>query len=158
FCIDERIRRDSLTQPCRTRIRADGRRQGTSTTAREEGTMKTIKSNVSMKLLVACVLTAASPWWVQAESRGSGKDAGGQGPIRFAVIADPHLYQARLGTSGKGFEEYLAQDPKLLAESEAILKAALENIVQHQVQFLIIAGDLTKDGELADHVLMAQHL
>ncbi|HVV70664.1 MAG TPA: metallophosphoesterase, partial [Verrucomicrobiae bacterium] len=36
--------------------------------------------------------------------------------------------------------------------------AALEGIVQHHVQFLIVPGDLTKDGELADHLLIAQHL
>ena len=49
-------------------------------------------------------------------------------------------------------------DPKLVKESEAILESAFTTIVEQGVQFLIIPGDLTKEGELASHVLMAQHL
>src|SRR5215831_10669236 len=80
------------------------------------------------------------------------------GPVRFAVISVPHLYNTRLGTSGLAWQETLYRDPKLLKESEPILQSALESIVQQNVQFLIITGDLTKDGELVDHVLMAQYL
>lgn len=80
------------------------------------------------------------------------------GPVRFAVISDPHLYNVRLGTSGLAWQETLYRDPKLLKESEAILQSALASIVQQNIQFLIIPGDLTKDGELVDHVLMAQYL
>lgn len=80
------------------------------------------------------------------------------GPVRFAIISDPHLYNARLGTSGLAWQETLYRDPKLLKESEPILQSALASIIQQNVQFLIIPGDLTKDGELVDHVLMAQYL
>jgi 3',5'-cyclic AMP phosphodiesterase CpdA len=82
----------------------------------------------------------------------------GAGPVRFAVISDPHLCNARLLTSGSALEAYLNQDPKLLKQSEAILESALASILEANVQFLIICGDLTKDGEVVDHVLMAQHL
>ncbi len=79
-------------------------------------------------------------------------------PLRFAVISDPHLYDTRLGTSGAAFEDYLNQDPKLLRESEAILEAALDRVIEQKARFVIIPGDLTKDGELTSHVRMAQHL
>lgn len=79
-------------------------------------------------------------------------------PVRFAVWSDLHLYDDHLGTSGAAFEAYLAQDPKLLRESEAILQAAIADVLQQNVQFIIITGDLTKDGELRDHVLMTQYL
>lgn len=79
-------------------------------------------------------------------------------PVRFAVISDPHLYDPRLGDSGAAFEAYLAQDPKLLRESDAILNAAIAGVLQEHVKFMIVPGDLTKDGELRDHVLMARHL
>ena len=79
-------------------------------------------------------------------------------PVPLAVIADPHLYHARLGTSGEAFEAYLAQDPKLLKESEAILDSALAAVAAEKPRFLIIPGDLTKDGELVNHLLMAQKL
>lgn len=86
----------------------------------------------------------------------------GSGPpppsARFAVISDPHLYDTRLGASGAAFEAYEAADPKMLRESEAILNSAIDSVIQQHVDFVIIPGDLTKDGELRDHVFMAQHL
>jgi 3',5'-cyclic AMP phosphodiesterase CpdA len=81
-----------------------------------------------------------------------------QEPVRFAVISDTHLDDKRLGVSGQAFEDYLNQDPKLLRESEAILDAALGSIIQQRVNFVIIPGDLTKDGELRNHVLMTRYL
>jgi 3',5'-cyclic AMP phosphodiesterase CpdA len=81
-----------------------------------------------------------------------------QQDVTFAVISDPHWYDTHLGTSGAAFEAYLAQDPKLLRESDAILDAALADIVQQHVRFVIIPGDLTKDGELVNHLGMAEHL
>ena len=79
-------------------------------------------------------------------------------PVQFAVFSDPHLYNVRLGDTGSAFEMYLNRDPKLLRESEAILDSAISSIIQQHVRFVIIPGDLTKDGEIADHLLMAKHL
>lgn len=79
-------------------------------------------------------------------------------PVRFAVVSDPHFYDTRLGASSTAFENYLNFDPKLLRESEAILDAALDDIEREGVRFLIIPGDLTKDGELVNHLRVAQKL
>ncbi len=81
-----------------------------------------------------------------------------QEPVRFAVLSDPHLYDRRLGDSGQAFEDCVKQDPKLLRESEAILDAAIEGMVQQRVRFVMICGDLTKAGELQSHVLMTRYL
>ena len=76
--------------------------------------------------------------------------------ITFAVFSDPHFYSASLGTEGAAFEAYLAQDRKLLRESEAILDAAIDGIIrQGNVKFVLVPGDLTKDGELFNHFLFA---
>ncbi|MFZ1986776.1 MAG: choice-of-anchor I family protein, partial [Desulfatitalea sp.] len=77
---------------------------------------------------------------------------------RFAVIADPHFYDGELGTTGEAFERYLAGDRKMLRESEAILVSALEKIKAQAPDFLLIAGDLTKDGEMSSHLKLAAHL
>jgi 3',5'-cyclic AMP phosphodiesterase CpdA len=111
-------------------------------------------------LLFTLLLTATV---ASAQPRGGARHDRGHKPpppppVTFAVIADPHVHDERLGVSGAAFEAYLSQDPKLLRESEAILDAALDAIIQQHVRFVIIPGDLTKDGELANHVLMAQHL
>lgn len=79
-------------------------------------------------------------------------------PVKICVISDPHLYDSSLGTSGSAFEAYLNQDRKMLAESEAIFKAALGIIQQQQPNILFIPGDLTKDGEKINHEKMVQYL
>jgi len=76
----------------------------------------------------------------------------------FAVFSDPHLFDARLGTRGKAFSEYIAADRKMLAESEEILQQAVRMVKDMHVQFLLVPGDLTKDGELQDHKLFVSYL
>lgn len=77
---------------------------------------------------------------------------------RFAVFSDPHFYDPSLGTSGEAFDEYLANDRKLLAESSELVDAAIEAILAESPEFLIIPGDLTKDGEASGHRSLAQRL
>ncbi len=69
----------------------------------------------------------------------------------FAVISDLHYYDNSLGTNGKAFEEYCNSDRKLLADSEELLKFAVQNIIQSGVKNVLISGDLTKDGESVCH-------
>lgn len=81
---------------------------------------------------------------------------------RFAVFTDPHYYDSDLGTTGTAFEAYLQQDRKLIRESDAILESAVEQIINEHntrpVDFVIVPGDLTKDGELASHEKFASYL
>jgi len=79
-------------------------------------------------------------------------------PVKICVISDPHFYDSSLGTSGSAFEAYLNQDRKMLAESEAIFKAALGMIQEQRPSILFIPGDLTKDGEKINHEKMVQYL
>ncbi len=78
-----------------------------------------------------------------------------QAATRFAVFADPHYYDTDLGTEGEAFEAYLAQDRKLIRESGAILSATIDALIEeHQnepLDFVIVPGDLTKDGALSSH-------
>jgi hypothetical protein len=76
--------------------------------------------------------------------------------VRFAVFSDPHLYHAALGTEGAAFERYLAEDRKMIRESEAILDAAIRQIIKEKsIRFVLVPGDLTKDGERFNHFLFA---
>jgi DNA repair exonuclease SbcCD nuclease subunit len=77
---------------------------------------------------------------------------------KFAVISDLHYYDASLGDTGAAFETYLANDRKLLTESKDILDAAVNNILASDAQFVLVPGDLTKDGEKADHEKVAAEL
>lgn len=78
----------------------------------------------------------------------------------FAVISDPHLYDAATlgGTESAEFQAYLAGDRKMLVESIEILSSAITDLKTKSLDFVIISGDLTKDGELINHQLMASKL
>ena len=76
----------------------------------------------------------------------------------FIVFSDPHVYDQSLGTSGQAFENYLADDRKLLRESTEIMQAAVNGIKQIQASFVLVPGDMTKDGELSSHELCINYL
>jgi len=75
---------------------------------------------------------------------------------KFAVISDIHFYDVSLGTTGKAFEKALNSDRKLLMESSDLLNLAVDNIISSDVKFVLVTGDLTKDGELVNHVKAAE--
>jgi 3',5'-cyclic AMP phosphodiesterase CpdA len=101
-------------------------------------------------IMAIVVLTAAIP------HPASGR------PARFVVFSDPHYYPGILGTRGSAFESYLAQDRKMLRESDAILRATLRAILNlhriRKIDFGLIPGDLTKDGERVSHRIVARYL
>jgi 3',5'-cyclic AMP phosphodiesterase CpdA len=76
----------------------------------------------------------------------------------FIVLSDIHYYDASLGISGSEFEKYLNSDRKLLRESSEIFEAVIEDIKGKEADFVIISGDLTKDGEMVSHQGVAFHL
>ena len=78
--------------------------------------------------------------------------------IKFCVFSDPHYYDPTLGTTGSAFQAYLAQESKMFAESDAILSAAIKGVMQESPDFLLIPGDLTKDGEKVCHQKFAGYL
>jgi hypothetical protein len=78
--------------------------------------------------------------------------------IKLLVFSDPHYFDPALGTTSPAFEAYLAGDRKLIAESDAIMRAMLAEIEAQKPQVVLIAGDLTKDGEQQSHLTMANYL
>ncbi len=78
--------------------------------------------------------------------------------VKIAVIADCHYYDPNLGTEGEAFETAIIRDRKMVAESEAILEATLHAVLSEGVDILLVAGDLTKDGELSCHQKVAGYL
>jgi len=77
---------------------------------------------------------------------------------KFAVISDTHLYDHSLGTGGAAFEKTMSSDRKLLLDGIDLIDYAAETIIARGVSFVLISGDLTKDGELVNHKLAAEKL
>ena len=71
--------------------------------------------------------------------------------VKFAVISDLHYYDISLGDSGSAFEAHLLTDRKLFRESAELLDLAVEAILKSDVDYVLVPGDLTKDGELICH-------
>jgi len=78
--------------------------------------------------------------------------------VRFAVISDLHVYDHSLGTSGSAFEKTMHSDRKLLLDSIDLLDFAINHIINADVKFVLVSGDLTKDGELVNHRIAAEKL
>ena len=76
--------------------------------------------------------------------------------LRFMVFTDPHYYDPSLGTEGAAFEEYLDNDRKLLKESRELVLEAINMINKSDASFVIIPGDLTKDGSRVSHTEFAK--
>lgn len=90
---------------------------------------------------------------------GSVESPASAASAKFAVFSDPHLYDgATLGTTGADFQAYLAGDRKMLVESSEILTSIINDLKTKTLDFVLVTGDLTKDGELVDHQLMAAKL
>lgn len=83
----------------------------------------------------------------------------------FGVAADPHLFpESLIDPENADFERQTHNNSKLMGESEAILKAMLETAAQRKSQgiypmdYLLIPGDLTFNGEKPAHIKMAAML
>ncbi|MCL2321324.1 MAG: metallophosphoesterase [Oscillospiraceae bacterium] len=76
----------------------------------------------------------------------------------FAIISDIHTYDPSLGTTGSAFDAVLHSDRKLLIDSEDLLDYAIGDILKSNVKFVLVSGDLTKDGELVNHEIVANKL
>ncbi len=79
--------------------------------------------------------------------------------LRIASFSDPHYFATNLLVSnGSAFQTYLAQDRKLITESVAITKATVDQIIAQNPDYVLVTGDLTKDGEYDSHVAFASEL
>ena len=76
----------------------------------------------------------------------------------FVVITDPHVYDSSLGVTGSAFQAYLDRDRKLLRESVEIFETAVAAAAEEAADFVIVCGDMTKDGERVNHLLAAETL
>jgi 3',5'-cyclic AMP phosphodiesterase CpdA len=79
--------------------------------------------------------------------------------LKIAVLSDIHYMDpSLLRADGSAFQTYLMQDPKLLAESGAILKQIIRKLLDEKPDLVLISGDLTKDGELVSHKSVIKQL
>lgn len=73
--------------------------------------------------------------------------------LKLTVITDTHYYSPKTGTSGKAYESALMKSQKLLNGSREVIESAFEMIKSDSSSdIVLIAGDVTNDGEEAAHI------
>lgn len=72
--------------------------------------------------------------------------------ISLSILSDIHILARSLMASNKEFNMAIKYDRKFLVEGEGLLKKALELASLNDSKYIIIPGDLTKDGEKKSHL------
>lgn len=70
---------------------------------------------------------------------------------KLTFIADSHYYSKTLGTTGRQYELRSGSDQKCLGETAEIIDAVFEQIANSDTQAVMIAGDVSNDGEMVSH-------
>jgi hypothetical protein len=73
----------------------------------------------------------------------------------FAVFSDPHLFLPELGIGQPAFEKIKYAAGKMFEYSQSLLNTVTEKIIAAKPRFVIVPGDLSKDGEEAVHLAFA---
>lgn len=83
----------------------------------------------------------------------------GKHQLTIAVVSDIHYMHPSLlvnnGAAGAAFQNYVAQDPKLVQFSDPIFRNVLADLKAQRPDILLVPGDITKDGEKIGHQAMA---
>jgi hypothetical protein len=77
---------------------------------------------------------------------------------RFAVFSDPHFFDVSSSEPGAAFTRSLETYGELMSECREIFSETLIGLKKAAPSFVIVPGDLTRNGERTAHLLMAQSL
>ncbi|MEJ7588599.1 MAG: metallophosphoesterase [Ferruginibacter sp.] len=82
--------------------------------------------------------------------------------LKIAIVSDIHYMHPSLlingGADGIAFQNYIAQDPKLVQYSDPIWRQVVSELKNEKPDILLVTGDITKDGEKIGHEAMAGFL
>ena len=80
-------------------------------------------------------------------------------PLQFYLITDLHYFENTLGASGEAYEARSLTDQKCIAETGAIIDSAFAQLMADtETGIILIAGDMTFNGEAASHRAVIQKL
>ena len=109
--------------------------------------MKRALAAIAAAATLAAGLIVAPGTALAAEVTPAGPDNKEAGSARIGVLSDTHYYPANYADDNDDFHDYVGGDPKLLEESNAISDKAIDMIIKDHPDYVLVTGDLTKDGE-----------
>lgn len=114
-----------------------------------------MKGKISLKIisvvLAIALVFASVPMIVSADTSS----------IRFGVISDIHYYpQSLKGEKGEVWQTFLKNKHKEYDDLDSLVENALDGVLRNAAEdgstYVLIPGDLTKDGEYEGHVALAE--
>ncbi|MBR4857961.1 MAG: metallophosphoesterase [Clostridia bacterium] len=109
--------------------------------------IKAISIVLALAMLIACIPMTAS-----ADTS----------KIRFGVISDIHYLAPSLKGEGAEWYDWVNQKHKEYNDLDGLIDNALDGILRNAVEngenYVLIPGDMTKDGELESHKALAERL
>ena len=80
--------------------------------------------------------------------------------MSFVAISDPHFYPSTLMSDSPEWKDYCENTTKMFPQSEAMFRTAIETAIKRNpdLKYILIPGDLTKDGEYESHRAFAEIL
>lgn len=79
--------------------------------------------------------------------------------LTFNTLSDTHFFPDSLtGNNCEAYQDYCEGSSKLYAQSEAIIRTAIETMVKRnsELKYVLVPGDLTKDSEYEAHTGLAE--
>ena len=74
------------------------------------------------------------------------------------LITDPHVLASELVQEGQAFDDMMESQRKMIDLSVPIWSALMDTALKYKPALVLIPGDLTKDGEIESHELVANSL
>ena len=109
--------------------------------------IKVISLVLALSMLIACV-----PFTASADTS----------KIRFGVISDIHYMADSLKCDGEVWDEFLYNSHKEYDDIDSLINNALDGVLRNAIEggenYVLIPGDMTKDGELESHKALAERL
>ena len=116
--------------------------------------MKTSKKLLALLVAVIMVLSTVCLPAYSAEVTETAS-------LSFTTLTDMHFYPASLtGNNCEAWQQYCAQNFKLFNQSESMTRTALETMLKRNpdLDYVLIPGDLTRDGEYEGHIALSEML
>ena len=112
-----------------------------------------------MKKIIALILTLTLIFSVisSASAAVDWSESKVVSSMNFATISDPHFYPESLMSESKAWDDYCKSTTKMLSESETMVRTAIETAMTRnpELKYILIPGDMTKDGEYEAHTALA---
>ena len=81
-----------------------------------------------------------------------------QQSLKIAVISDTHYLSSKIAQPSKALEQFESTSDRNVADLHAALNQVISNLQSNQPDILLVAGDLTNNGERDSHLDFAAYL